>query len=103
MGPFLQLFANYNNFFLFVNFYNNFIDERTSQTSSLYDLNAARKGTEPVQFLPAHVEAFNEIKRRLCATPQLAHSNLEAPFTLTPRRSQSAPFSYNAMLLASSA
>ena len=43
----------------FVNFYNEFIDEQTALTSSLYDLTAARKGTEPVQFLPAHVEAFN--------------------------------------------
>ena len=55
---------------------------QTALTSSLYDLTAARKGTEPVKFLPAHVEAFNEIKRLLCATPRLAHPYLEAPFTL---------------------
>ena len=66
----------------FVNFYNEFIDEQTALTSSLYDLTAAHKGTEAVQFLPAHVEAFNEIKRRLCAAPRLAHPNLETPFTL---------------------
>ena len=69
-------------FLAFVNFYYEFIDEQTALTSSLYDLTAARKRTEPVQFLPAHVEAFKEIKRRLCAAPRLAHRNLEAPFTL---------------------
>ena len=72
----------------FVNFYNEFIDEQTALTSSLYDLTAVRKGTERVQFLPAHVEAFNEIKRRLCAAPRLAHPNLEAPFTLYTDASQ---------------
>ena len=49
---------------------------------SLYDLRAARKGTESVQFLSAHIEAFNEITPRLCAAPRLANPNLEAPFTL---------------------
>ena len=66
----------------FVNFYNEYIDEQTALPSSRYDLTAARQGTEPVLFLPTHVEAFNETKRRLCATPRLAHQNLEAPFTL---------------------
>ena len=34
----------------FVNFYSDFIDEQTALTSSLYDLTAVRKGTEPVHF-----------------------------------------------------
>ena len=44
----------------FVNIYNEFIDEQTTLTSSLYVLTAACKGTEPVQFLPTHVEAFSD-------------------------------------------
>ena len=51
----LQLFLG------FVNFNNEFIDEQTALTSWLYDLTAARKGTELLQFVPAHVKAFNEI------------------------------------------
>ena len=69
-------------FFGFGNFNNKFIDEQTALTSSLYDLTGARNGTEPVQSLPAHVNAFNKIKHHLCAAPRLAHRNLEAPFTL---------------------
>ena len=87
----------------FVNFYNEFIDEQTAPTSSLYDLTAARKGTEPVQFLPAHVEAFNEIKRRHLCDSRTQTSKCHSRCTLRPRRLQSAPFFSNAMLLASSA
>ena len=58
------------------------IDEQTALTASLNDLTAARKGTEQVHFSADDVERFNVIKRRLCATPRLAHPNLEAPFTL---------------------
>ena len=35
-----------------------------------------------MRFSAKNAENFNEIKRRLCAAPQLAHPNLEAPFTL---------------------
>ena len=66
----------------FVNFYSDFIDEQTALTSSLYDLTAARKGTEAVYFISKDVERFAELKRRLCAAPRLAHPNLEAPLTL---------------------
>ena len=66
----------------FVNFYDDFIDEQTALTASLYDMTAARKGTEQVHFSAEDVERFNEIKRRLCAAPRLAHPNLEAPITL---------------------
>ena len=38
-------------FFGIVNFYSDFIDEQTALTFSLYDLIAARKGTEPVTSL----------------------------------------------------
>ena len=65
-----------------MNFYSDFIDEQTALTSSLYDLTAARKGTEPVHFISEDIERFAELKRRLCAAPCLAHPNLEAPFTL---------------------
>lgn len=37
-------------FLCFVNFYKDIIDEKTALTVSLYDLTAARKGTEPVHF-----------------------------------------------------
>ena len=66
----------------FVNFYSDFIDEQTALTTSLYDLTAARKGIELVNFKPEDVERFAELKRRLCAAPSLAHPNLELPFTL---------------------
>ena len=72
----LQLFLG------FVNFYGDFIDEQTALTASLYDMTAARKGTEQVHFSAEDVERFTEIKRRLCAAPRLAHPNIEAPFTL---------------------
>ena len=66
----------------FGNFYSDFIDEQTALTSSLYDMTATRKGTEPVHFTREDIERFSELKRRLCAAPRLAHPNLEAPFTL---------------------
>ena len=69
-------------FLAFVNFYSDFIDEQTALSSSLYDMTAARKGTEPVHFSREDIERFAELKRRLCAAPRLAHLNLEAPFTL---------------------
>ena len=87
-----------------MNFYE-FIDQQTALTSSLYDLTAARKGTEAVQFLQTHVEAFNEKKRQLCAAPRLAHSYLEGPFTLYTDASKIAfgALLLQAMLQASSA
>ena len=65
-----------------VNFYSDFIDEQTALTFSLYNLTAARKGTELVHFTRKEIERFAELKRRLCAAPRLAHPNFEAPFTL---------------------
>ena len=72
----------------FVNFYSDFIDEQTALTSSLYDMTAARKGTEPVHFTREDIEQFAELKRPLCAAPRLAHPNLEAPFTLYTKASK---------------
>ena len=65
-----------------MNFYSAFIDQQTALTSSLYDLTAARKGTEPMHFTREDIERFAELKRRLCAALCLAHPNFEAPFTL---------------------
>ena len=65
-----------------MNFNYKFIDEQTALISSLYDLTAARKSTEAVQCLTAHVEAFNEITHRICAAPRLALPHLEGPITL---------------------
>ena len=76
------IFHELQSFLGIVNFYSNFIDEQTALTFSLYDLTAARKGTEPVYFTSKHVERFAELKRRLCAAPRFAHPNLQAPFTL---------------------
>ena len=69
-------------FLVFVNLYSDFINEQTALTSSLYDLTAARKGSEPVHFTRDDIERFAELKHRLCASPRSAHPNLEAPFTL---------------------
>ena len=66
----------------FVNFYSDFIDEQTALTSSLYDLTATRKSTEPVHFTREDIERCAELKHRLCAAPCLALPNFEAPFTL---------------------
>ena len=66
----------------FVNFYYDFMDEQIALTFSLYDLTAARKGTEPVYFTSKDVERFADLKRRLCGAPRFAHPNLETPFTL---------------------
>ena len=66
----------------FVNFHSEFIDEQMALTSSLYNLTAMRKGTEPVHFTRENIERFAELKRRLFAAVSLAHLNLEAPFTL---------------------
>ena len=79
----LQLFLG------FVNFDSDFIDEQTALTSSLYDLTAARKGTELVHFTCEDIERFAELKRRLCAAPRLAHPNLEAPFSCIQMRQKS--------------
>ena len=72
----LQSFLNFGNF------YSEIIDEQTGLTSSLYDLTAARKGTEPVHFTCEDIERFAELRHRLYAAPCLAHPNIEAPFTL---------------------
>ena len=73
----------------FVNFDSDFIDEQTADTSSVYDLTAARKGTELVHFTCEDIERFAELKRRLCAAPRLAHPNLEAPFSCIQMRQKS--------------
>ena len=66
----------------FVNFYADFIDNSTELTSQLYDLTTGKKGEESVQMSAENLTAFEEIKRRLCAAPRLAHPDLERPFTL---------------------
>ena len=53
-------------------------------------MTAARKITEQVHFSAEDIERFNEIKRRLCAAPLLAHPNLEALFTLYTDASENA-------------
>ena len=54
----------------FVNFYSDYINEQTALTSSLYDLTAARNGTEPVHLTCENIERFAKLKRRLyCASP----------------------------------
>ena len=80
----------------FVNFYYDFIDEQTALTSSLYDMTAARTGTEPVHFTCEDIKRFAELKRRLSAAPRLAHPNLDAPFTLYTNASK---FAVGAVML----
>ena len=66
----------------FVNFYGDYISDATELTAPLYDLTAARKGDESIKLTAEHLESFQEIKRRLCAAPRLAHPDLEQPFVL---------------------
>ena len=61
-------------------FFGDFISDATELTSPLYDLTAARKGDKMIKLDAEHIELFEEIKRRLCATPLLAHPDLEQPF-----------------------
>ena len=66
----------------FINFYAEYLADATELTAQLYDLTSERKGDDPIEMSPENVAAFEEIKRRLCAAPQLAHPDLERPFTL---------------------
>ena len=63
--PLPTIVRDLQSFLGFVNFYSDFIDEQIALTSSLYDLTAARKGTEFVNFKLEDVERFAELKRRL--------------------------------------
>ena len=69
-------------FFGNVNFNGYFIDEQTALIASLYNLIGARKNTKLVHLSAEHAQNFDEIKRSLCAFPQLANPNIEAPFTV---------------------
>ena len=80
--PLPTTFRELQSFLGFVNFYGDFIHEQTALTASLYEMTAARKGTEQVHFSAENVERFKEIKRSLCAAPRIAHPSLEAPVTL---------------------
>ena len=67
-------------FYGFVNFYGDNISDATELTAPLNDLTAARKGDESIKLTAENLEFFEEIKRRLCAAPRLAHPDLEQPF-----------------------
>ena len=75
-------FYELQSFLDIVNLNGDFIDKKTALTSSLYDLTAACKCSDPVQFSAGHVEKFNVIKRLLCAAHRLAHLKLETLCTL---------------------
>ena len=66
----------------FINFYAEYLANATQLTAQLYDLTTGHKGDDPIKLSPQNIDAFEEIKRRLCAAPQLAHPDLERPFTL---------------------
>ena len=66
----------------FINFYAEYLADATQLTAQLYDLTTGHKGDDPIKLSPQNVAAFEEIKRKLCAAPQLAHPDLERPFTL---------------------
>ena len=66
----------------FVNFYGDYIADSTARTSALYDLTANRKGEDTIRMSPEDIKSFEEIKKRLCAAPRLAHPVLEQPFVL---------------------
>ena len=69
-------------FLRFVDFYGDYISDATELTAPLYDFTDARKGDESIKLTAEHLESFDEIKRRLCAAPRLAHPDLEQPFVL---------------------
>ena len=69
-------------FLAFINFNGDFIACSKELTAPLYDLTAASKGEDQIQLNRDKNKAFAEIKRRLCAAPQLAHPDLEKPFVL---------------------
>ena len=48
----------------------------------LYDLTTGPNGADSIQFSSKDLNLSEEIKRRLCAAPFLAHLNLRTPFTL---------------------
>ena len=66
----------------FINFYAEYLADATQLTAQLYDLTTGHKGDDPIKLSPQNVAAFEEIKRKLCAAPQLAHPDLDRPFTL---------------------
>ena len=66
----------------FVNFYGDFLANATELTAQLYELTAARKGNDAIELSAENLAAFEEVKRRLCKAPQLAHPDLEKPFVL---------------------
>ena len=66
----------------FINFYAEYLADATQLTAELYDLTSGRKGDDLIKLSKQNVASFEEIKRKLCAAPQLAHPDLERPFTL---------------------
>ena len=66
----------------FINFYGDFNSNSTELTAPLYKLTNANKKDHSIQMGSVHVIAFKEIKRRLCAAPQLAHPDFVQPFVL---------------------
>ena len=66
----------------FINFYAEYLADATQLTAQLYDLTTGHKGDDSIVLSPQNIAAFEEIKRKLCAAPQLAHPDLERPFTL---------------------
>ena len=66
----------------FVNFYGDFLANAIELTAQLYELTAAQKGNDAIEHSAENLAAFEEVKRRLCKAPQLAHPDLEKPFVL---------------------
>ena len=85
-----KMVRDMQSFFGFVNSYNDNISDATELTAPLYDLTAARNGDESIKLTAEHLESFENIKRRLCAAPRLAHPDLEQPFVLYTDASKSA-------------
>lgn len=67
---YIQSFLN------FVNLYGDFIASATALTNPLFKTTARRIGTETAELLAAQLTAFEELKRRHVANPQLAHLDL---------------------------
>ena len=66
--------------FGFVNLYGDYFADYL--TAPLYDLTANRNGEDTIRMSPEDVKSFEEIKKRLCPAPRIAHPDFEQPFVL---------------------
>ena len=94
--PVPEIVRDVQSFLGFVNVYGDFINNATLLTSPLYKLAVGHKNADSVHFNLQHRALFDELKKRLCAGPRLAHPDLNKPFILYTDASK---FAVGAVLL----